>query len=51
MKLRKDLILKTILNEQIFQRFIVLSRSHGPGTITRVLDNDGKRLGTKVRVT
>jgi stage III sporulation protein AA len=49
-EIKKRPILKTILNEQIFQRFIVLSRSHGPGTITCVLDNDGKRLGTKVRV-
>jgi stage III sporulation protein AA len=49
-EIKKRPILKTILNEQIFQRFIVLSRSQGPGTITCVLDNEGKRLGTKVRV-
>ncbi len=49
-EIRKRPILKTILNEHIFKRFIVLSRSRGPGTITSVLDHEGRQLGTKVSV-
>ena len=42
--------LKTIIDQNIFQRFIVLSRSQGPGTITHILDGTGKELSQKVRV-
>jgi stage III sporulation protein AA len=42
--------LKQILDQQIFQRFIVLSRKKGPGTITHILDGNGKEMTQKVRV-
>ncbi|NRD80717.1 stage III sporulation protein AA [Bacillus sp. BRMEA1] len=43
--------LKEILNQRIFDRFIVLNRSSGPGTITHILDECGMELYQKVRVT
>jgi stage III sporulation protein AA len=43
--------LKAILADRIFQRFIVLSRMDGPGTVTHILDVDGKEMKHKVRVT
>lgn len=43
--------LKRILNESIFERFIILSRDNGPGTITSVLDKNGSRLKYGMRVT
>jgi len=49
-EIRKRPTLKTILNEKIFQRYIVLSRSQGPGTISCVMDSDGRELDSKVRV-
>ncbi|MEH7249679.1 stage III sporulation protein AA [Neobacillus niacini] len=42
--------LKTVLDQNIFQRFIVLSRSHGPGTITHIFDGNGKEMSQKVSV-
>lgn len=42
--------LKEILNQAIFQRFIVLSRKKGPGTIAQILDGSGNELSQKVRV-
>jgi stage III sporulation protein AA len=50
-EIKKRPTLKAILNAQIFQRFIVLSRNHGPGTITCVTDHEGRKLHSKVRVT
>ncbi|WML45256.1 stage III sporulation protein AA [Neobacillus sp. PS3-40] len=49
--LQKRPSLKQILDQQIFQRFVVLSRKQGPGTITHILDANGKELNQKVRVT
>ncbi|MGG1400613.1 stage III sporulation protein AA [Bacillus salipaludis] len=43
--------LKGILEQNIFRRFIVLSRDEGPGTVTHLLDGEGKELIQKVRVT
>lgn len=43
--------LKHILAERIFQRFVVLSRKDGPGTITQILDANGKEMNHKVSVT
>ncbi|MBI0576289.1 stage III sporulation protein AA [Neobacillus cucumis] len=43
--------LKGILEQNIFRRFIVLSRDKGPGTVTHLLDGEGKELIQKVRVT
>lgn len=40
--------LKKILDENIFQRFIILSRADGPGTVTRIEDENGRELETKV---
>lgn len=42
--------LKRILDEHIFQRFIVLSRQDGPGTVARIEDGCGRELRTKVSV-
>ncbi|MEH7305604.1 stage III sporulation protein AA [Neobacillus drentensis] len=43
--------LRNILDQKIFQRFIVLSRTSGPGTITHILDANGSEMNQKVRVT
>ncbi|MEH7073989.1 stage III sporulation protein AA [Neobacillus drentensis] len=43
--------LRNILEQHIFQRFVVLSRASGPGTITQILDANGKEMIQKVRVT
>ena len=43
--------LRNILEQQIFHRFVVLSRASGPGTITQILDANGKEMIQKVRVT
>jgi stage III sporulation protein AA len=43
--------LRTILDQKIFQRFVVLSRKTGPGTITHILDSNGIEMNQKVRVT
>jgi stage III sporulation protein AA len=43
--------LKTIIDQRIFQRFVVLSRSSGPGTVTHILNEDGTEMNNKVRVT
>jgi stage III sporulation protein AA len=43
--------LKNILAERIFQRFVVLSRKDGPGTVTQILDANGKEMNHKVSVT
>jgi len=43
--------LRYILEQKIFQRFIVLNRSSGPGTIACILDANGNEMNQKVRVT
>ena len=43
--------LKDILEGRIFERFVVLSRAKGPGTVTHILDGNGKEMKYKVRVT
>lgn len=43
--------LKEILEQDIFQRFIVLSRKKGPGTIAQILDGHGREMNQKVSVT
>lgn len=50
-EIRKRPSLREILDQGIFQRFIELNRSEGPGTITQILDESGKELTQKVRVT
>lgn len=42
--------LKDLLDAKVFQRFIILSRTSGPGTITSILDSDGKRVNNEVSV-
>lgn len=49
--IRKRPSLKEILHQEIFQRFIVLNRKHGPGTIVRILDENENELTKKVSVT
>lgn len=43
--------LKDILEQKIFQRFIILSRKDGPGTVAHILDASGKEIHFKARVT
>jgi stage III sporulation protein AA len=43
--------LREILEQKIFQRFIVLSRKSGPGTVTHILDENGREMIHKVSVT
>jgi stage III sporulation protein AA len=43
--------LREILSQKIFRRFVILSRQSGPGTITKILDEAGKELTSKVSVT
>ncbi|WP_042355086.1 stage III sporulation protein AA [Bacillus rubiinfantis] len=43
--------LKGILNQRIFQRFVILSRKGGPGTITHIFDECGREIVNKVSVT
>ncbi|MGX6442712.1 stage III sporulation protein AA [Neobacillus sp. K501] len=50
-ELKKRPSLNAIMDQRIFQRFIVLSRTGGPGTITHILDENGKEMKHKVRVT
>lgn len=50
-EIRKRPSLRDIIDQGIFQRFIVLSRASGPGTITHILDSTGKELTQKVKVT
>ena len=33
-----------------FERFIILSRTSGPGTITSILDGEGNKLNNEVSV-
>ncbi|MBB6444884.1 stage III sporulation protein AA [Bacillus benzoevorans] len=42
--------LRRILDERIFQRFIILSRQDGPGTVTRIEDGHGRELKTRASV-
>ncbi|OLS41743.1 stage III sporulation protein AA [Bacillus sp. MRMR6] len=50
-EIRNRPTLKEIIEQNIFQRFIVLSRSSGPGTVTAILDGNGKEMNQKVSVT
>jgi stage III sporulation protein AA len=50
-EIKKRPSLRNIIEQKIFQRFVVLSRSSGPGTITHILDASGKEMNQKVRVT
>jgi stage III sporulation protein AA len=50
-EIRKRPSLTEILNQKIFERFIVLNRNAGPGTITHILDENGNEIKQKVRVT
>jgi stage III sporulation protein AA len=43
--------LRNLLDQKIFQRFVVLSRESGPGTITHLLNSSGKEINQKERVT
>lgn len=50
-EIKKRPSLNRILHESIFERYILLSRNHGPGTITNVLDKSGNKLTVGMRVT
>lgn len=43
--------LRAIIDQRIFERFVILSRAAGPGTITHILDASGHEMKQKVRVT
>lgn len=49
--IKKRPSLREILDQDIFQRFIVLSRQKGPGTIAHIFDGQGKEMNKKVSVT
>ncbi|GGE53775.1 stage III sporulation protein AA [Priestia taiwanensis] len=40
--------MKEIIEANVFQRFIILSRDQGPGTIKRICDSEGKELPLRV---
>ncbi|TWE06332.1 stage III sporulation protein AA [Neobacillus bataviensis] len=50
-EIRKRPSLMEIMDQKIFERFVILSRASGPGTITRILDAQGNEMPQKVRVT
>ncbi|PLS01711.1 stage III sporulation protein AA [Neobacillus cucumis] len=50
-EIRKRPSLRDIMDQRIFERFVILSRASGPGTITRILDANGKEMPQKVSVT
>lgn len=43
--------LKGLIEQKIFQRFIILSRNNGPGTVTHILDENQNEIFQKVSVT
>lgn len=43
--------LQMIMEQGIFKRYIELSRKQGPGTITKIKDQNGNEISSKVRVT
>ncbi|MBO0960791.1 stage III sporulation protein AA [Neobacillus sp. MM2021_6] len=50
-ELRKRPSLRDLIDQKIFERFVILSRSSGPGTITHILNESGHEMNQKVRVT
>jgi len=50
-EIRKRPSLRDIIDLKIFERFVILSRAAGPGTITKILDAHGKEMPQKVSVT
>ncbi len=49
-EIKKRPSLKEIIDQRIFERFVILSRASGPGTITRILDANGQEMPQKVSV-
>jgi len=49
-EIKKRPTITPILEMGIFQRFIELSRSSGPGSITSIKDGAGKEILSKARV-
>ncbi|WP_062104709.1 stage III sporulation protein AA [Bacillus niameyensis] len=43
-EVRKRPMLNQIMNEQVFDRYIELSRSNGPGTVAAIKDSEGKSI-------
>ncbi len=41
-------LLREIIEQQVFQRFIELSRDHGPGTVISIKDQNGQAVNTHV---
>ncbi|WML40507.1 stage III sporulation protein AA [Neobacillus sp. OS1-2] len=50
-ELRKRPSLRDLIDQKIFERFVILSRSSGPGTITHIFNESGHEMNQKVRVT
>ncbi|ETI67367.1 stage III sporulation protein AA [Neobacillus vireti] len=50
-EIRKRPSLRAIIDQRIFERFVILSREAGPGTIKHILDGNGHEMKHKVRVT
>ncbi|MBS4176375.1 stage III sporulation protein AA [Lederbergia citrea] len=49
-EVRKRPLLNQILEEQVFERFIELSRCNGPGTVTSIKGVDGELLTSEKRI-
>ncbi|AZU63280.1 stage III sporulation protein AA [Neobacillus mesonae] len=50
-EIRKRPSLMEIVQQKIFERYVVLNRKSGPGTITHILDESGREIQEKVSVT
>ncbi|MED4204356.1 stage III sporulation protein AA [Neobacillus mesonae] len=50
-EIRKRPSLMEIVQQKIFERYVVLNRKSGPGTITHILDESGREIKEKVSVT
>ncbi|WP_286229107.1 stage III sporulation protein AA [Neobacillus mesonae] len=50
-EIRKRPSLMEIVQQKIFERYVVLNRNSGPGTITHILDESGREIKEKVSVT
>ena len=46
-EVKKRPLLKQILKQQVFDRYIELSRGEGPGTIVSIMDGDGRPITLK----
>lgn len=50
-EVRNRPILRPLIDLGIFQRFVILNRSNGPGTVSSIRNTEGKEIARKVGVT